>query len=82
MPAPVDNLADLPGAWIDQMHKREPPEVIVLDMDSSVSPATSAYPRRFAKDAGLFECVLARRVIGHQGAVRLRQAAAKPLSVA
>jgi hypothetical protein len=31
-------LADLPGAWIDQVHGRTPPEGIVLDMDSSESP--------------------------------------------
>jgi hypothetical protein len=36
-----DNLAaltDLSGAWIDRVHERKPPKVIVLDMDSSVSP--------------------------------------------
>jgi hypothetical protein len=31
-------LADLPGLWIDAVHKRRPPRVIVLDMDSSESP--------------------------------------------
>jgi DDE family transposase len=31
-------LMDLPGAWIDQVHGRTPPEGIVLDMDSSESP--------------------------------------------
>ena len=31
-------LADLLGIWIDQVHERKPPEIIVLDMDSSVSP--------------------------------------------
>src|SRR5882724_12061312 len=31
-------LADLPGLWIDAVHKRRPPRVIVLDMDSSASP--------------------------------------------
>jgi Transposase DDE domain group 1 len=31
-------LADLPGQWIDRVHKRRPPRGIVLDMDSSVSP--------------------------------------------
>ena len=31
-------LADLPGVWIDRVHERKPPTVIVLDMDSSVSP--------------------------------------------
>src|SRR5712664_2418759 len=31
-------LADLPGQWIDKVHQRRPPKVIVLDMDSSESP--------------------------------------------
>ena len=31
-------LADLPGQWIDKVHKRRPPKCIVLDMDSSESP--------------------------------------------
>jgi hypothetical protein len=31
-------LADLPGLWIDAMHKRRPPRIIVLDMDSSERP--------------------------------------------
>lgn len=31
-------LADLSGAWIDRVHDRRPPKMVVLDMDSSVSP--------------------------------------------
>jgi hypothetical protein len=31
-------LVDLPGRWIDKVHTRRPPRVIVLDMDSSESP--------------------------------------------
>jgi hypothetical protein len=31
-------LADLPGQWIDKVHRRRPPKTIVLDMDSSESP--------------------------------------------
>ena len=31
-------LADLSGIWIDRVHDRNPPKLIVLDMDSSVSP--------------------------------------------
>jgi hypothetical protein len=31
-------LADLSGAWIDQVHDRKPPRDVILDMDSSVSP--------------------------------------------
>jgi Transposase DDE domain group 1 len=39
--APPENLAalaDLPGRWIDEVHQRRPPKMIVLDMDSSESP--------------------------------------------
>ena len=31
-------LADLPGQWIDEVHRRRPPKTIVLDMDSGESP--------------------------------------------
>jgi len=31
-------LANLSGIWIDRVHERKPPKLIVLDMDSSVSP--------------------------------------------
>jgi Transposase DDE domain group 1 len=31
-------LADLPGQWIDKVHARRPPRIVVLDMDSSESP--------------------------------------------
>src|SRR5229473_3110050 len=31
-------LADLPGLWIEKVHTRRPPRVIVLDMDSRESP--------------------------------------------
>jgi hypothetical protein len=31
-------LADLSGQWIDAVHARRPTDVVVLDMDSSVSP--------------------------------------------
>src|ERR1700681_1354631 len=31
-------LAGLPGPWIDKVHTRRPPRVIVLDMDSRESP--------------------------------------------
>jgi hypothetical protein len=31
-------LTDLPGQWIDQVHQRRPPRIVVLDMDSSESP--------------------------------------------
>jgi len=35
-------LADLPGQWIDVVHKRRQPRVVVLDMDSSESPTYGA----------------------------------------
>jgi hypothetical protein len=31
-------LTDLSGVWIDKIHDRRPPKMIILDMDSSVSP--------------------------------------------
>jgi len=31
-------LADVPGQWIDKVHRRHPPRIIVLDKDSSESP--------------------------------------------
>ena len=31
-------LTDLSGRWIDRVHGRRPPDGIILDMDSSVSP--------------------------------------------
>ena len=41
MAEPAENfaaLADLSGQWIDRVQQRRPPRIIVLDMDSSVSP--------------------------------------------
>src|SRR6202165_6012713 len=35
-------LADLPGQWIDAVHKRRQPRIVVLDMDSSESPTYGA----------------------------------------
>src|SRR6476620_10349442 len=37
-PENLDALADLPGQWIDKVHQRRLPKIIVLDMDSSESP--------------------------------------------
>ena len=42
---PQENLAtlnDLSGVWVDRVHDRKKPKVIVLDMDSSVSPTHGA----------------------------------------
>jgi len=36
--ANIEALADMNGVWIDKVHDRRPPKVIILDMDSSVSP--------------------------------------------
>ena len=36
--ANVGGLTDMSGAWIDKVHDRRPPKMIILDMDSSVSP--------------------------------------------
>jgi hypothetical protein len=37
-PENLATLADLPGQWIDTVHRRRPPRLVVLDMDSSESP--------------------------------------------
>jgi Transposase DDE domain group 1 len=37
-PENLGALTDLPGQWIDKVHQRRPPKIIVLDMDSSESP--------------------------------------------
>ena len=47
-------LADLPGQWIDKVHRRRSPKTIVLDMDSSESPTYgeqegSSYNGHFAR---------------------------------
>ena len=34
----VEALVDMNGVWIDKVHDRHPPKIIILDMDSSVSP--------------------------------------------
>ena len=36
--ANIEVLAGMNGAWIDKVHDRRPPQMIILDMDSSVSP--------------------------------------------
>jgi hypothetical protein len=41
-PENLTALADLPGRWIDKVHTRRPPRIIVLDMDSSESPTYGA----------------------------------------
>lgn len=34
----IEALTDMSGVWIDKVHDRRPPKMIILDMDSSVSP--------------------------------------------
>jgi hypothetical protein len=41
-PENLSALAELPGRWIDKVHTRRPPRVILLDMDSSESPTYGA----------------------------------------
>ncbi len=36
--ANVEALTNMNGVWIDKVHDRHPPTMIILDMDSSVSP--------------------------------------------
>jgi hypothetical protein len=54
-------LADLSGQWIDKVHERRPPRVIVLDMASSESPTYgepegSAYNGHFGCTCYLTRC--------------------------
>jgi len=43
-PANLAALADLPGQWIDAVHQRRQPRVVVLDMDSSERASRKAAP--------------------------------------
>jgi len=52
-PENLTALADLPGQWIDKVHRRRGPKTVILDMDSSESPTYgeqegSAYNGHFA----------------------------------
>jgi hypothetical protein len=42
LPENLAALTDLPGRWIDTVHRRRPPKSIVLDMDSSESETFGA----------------------------------------
>src|SRR6185436_15932467 len=42
LPENLAALADLPGRWVDKVHQRRPPRIVVLDMDSSESPTYGA----------------------------------------
>ena len=39
--ANLEALAEMNGVWIDKVHDRRPPKMIILGMDSSVSPTHS-----------------------------------------
>ena len=52
-------LVDLPGQWIDSVHRQRPPKTIVLDMDSSESP-TYGDPKGSAYN-GHFDCTCITR---------------------
>ena len=38
----IESLIDMSGVWIDKVHDRHRPKMIILDMDSSVSPTHGA----------------------------------------
>jgi hypothetical protein len=48
-------LANLSGQWIDSVHRRRPPKLIVLDMDSSESPIYGE--QEGSADNGHFGCM-------------------------
>jgi hypothetical protein len=47
-------LAELPGRWVDTVHKRRPPRIVVLDMDWSQSPTYG--DEEGSADNGHFGC--------------------------
>jgi hypothetical protein len=53
-------LTDLPGRWIDKVHTRRPPRIVVLEMDSSESPTYGE--REGAAYNGHFGCTLSPAV--------------------
>ena len=61
-------LADLPGQWIDAVHKRRQPRVVVLDMDSSESPTYGA--QEGSAYNGHFGCTCYHQPAWRSGAVR------------
>ncbi|MHC4510462.1 MAG: IS1380 family transposase, partial [Planctomycetota bacterium] len=55
--AQAENLAflmNLPGVWVDTVHKGRPPRQIILDMDSPVSPTYGS--QEGSAHNGFFEC--------------------------
>lgn len=47
-------LADLPGQWIDKVHRRRTAKIVVFDMDSSESPTDGE--QEGSADNGHFSC--------------------------
>jgi hypothetical protein len=45
-------LADLPAQWIDKVHQRRPPRIVVRDMDSSESPTYGEQECQRSQQAG------------------------------
>ncbi len=49
-------LTELSGAWVDKVHDRRPPKMIVLNMDSSVSVSPTHGDREGSTYTGHFGC--------------------------
>jgi hypothetical protein len=43
-PESLAALTDLPGRWIDKVHTRRPPRIVVLDMDSRHRRSRAGHP--------------------------------------
>jgi hypothetical protein len=54
-PENLNALTDLLGRWIDKVHARRPPRIVVLDMDSSESPTYGE--QEDSADNGHFGCM-------------------------
>ena len=55
----VEALVDMNGVWIDKVHDRHPPKMIILDMDSSVSP-THGEQARISQVSSIFSAARRR----------------------
>jgi hypothetical protein len=76
-------LADLPGQWIDAVHKRRQPRVVVLDMDSSESPTYgaqegSAYNGHFGCTCVIIRCLCSTSLAIWSGAPCARATCTAP----
>jgi hypothetical protein len=61
-PKNLEFLMNLPGTWVDRVHKGSPPKQIILDMDSSVSP-TYGHQEGSACEAGMMCGTAQNRVL-------------------